>query len=231
MEFKESENPLPGLLFGILLPSLVLLKLSGSEHLGAMGAFWLAISFPLILSLYELKKSGKISWIPALGALQVLATGAIGLLHADPLWVAVKEAILPLALGIAVWISSSSKQPIFHKLFLNEEIIDVEGLKLKLNERGLQNALNSAISKAHKIISFAFFLSATLNFALASYLVKSPVGSEAFNQELGKMTALSFPVIAVPSMIVMIWSYVSFLREIAKLLNVSMKDLVRSDET
>ena len=93
---------------------------------------------------------------------------------------------------------------------MNEEIIDVEGLKLKLNERGLQNALNSAISKAHKIISFAFFLSATLNFALASYLVKSPVGSEAFNQELGKMTALSFPVIAVPSMIVMIWSYVSF---------------------
>ena len=37
-----------------------------------------------------------------------------------------KEAILPLALGIAVWISSNGKQPILHKLFLNEEIIDVQ---------------------------------------------------------------------------------------------------------
>ncbi|MEE2924953.1 MAG: VC0807 family protein [bacterium] len=231
MEFKESENPLPGLLFGILLPSIVLLKLSGSEYLGAMGAFWLAISFPLLLSFYELRKSGKISWIPALGGLQVLATGAIGLLHADPLWIAVKEAILPLALGIAVWISSNGKQPILHKLFLNEEIIDVQRIKLKLDELGLKNALESAISRAHKIISFAFFLSATLNFALARYLVQSPVGSEAFNQELGKMTALSFPVIAVPSMMVMIWSYISFLRELARLLNVPMKDIIRSDES
>ena len=231
MEFKESENPLPGLLFGVLLPSIVLLKLSGSNQLGAMGAFWLAISFPLLLSFYELRKSGKISWIPALGGLQVLATGTIGLLQADPLWIAVKEAILPLALGIAVWISSNGKQPILHKVFLNEDLIDVKALKLKLEELGLNNALESAVSRAHKIISFAFFLSAILNFALARYLVQSPVGSEAFNQELGKMTALSFPVIAVPSMLVMVWSYVSFLRELAKLLNVPMKDLIRSDES
>ena len=231
MEFKESENPLPGLFFGILLPSIVLLKLSGSDYLGAMGAFWLAISFPLILSLHELKKSGRISWIPALGGIQVLATGAIGLLQADPLWIAVKEALLPLALSIAVWISSNGNTPLLHKLFLNDELIDVKGLKLKLEELGLKTALRSALSKAHKRISFAFLLSAILNFALARYLVQSPVGSEAFNQELGKMTALSFPIIAVPSMMVMIWSYISFLRELAKLLNISMKDLIRTEES
>lgn len=229
MQFKESENPLPGIFFGVLLPALVLLKMSSPERLGTMGAFWLALSFPLILSLYELKKSGRISWIPALGLVQVLATGAIGILHADPFWIAVKEALLPLVLGVAVWISSNGEQPILKKLFLNAEILNLEKINQKLDELKLDNTMHQAIRNAHRRVSLAFFLSATLNFTLARYLVNSPVGSEAFNQELGKMTALSFPAIALPSMIVMIWSYFTFLKELSRSLDMPFKEIINSD--
>ena len=41
-----------------------------------------------------------------------------------------------------------------------------------------------------------------MNFGLAIYILKSPPGTEAFNQELGKMTALSFPVIMLPCLVV-----------------------------
>ena len=37
-----------------------------------------------------------------------------------------------------------------------------------------------------------------LNYVLARLIVVSPAGTTAFNQELGKMTALSFPVIMAP---------------------------------
>ena len=46
-------------------------------------------------------------------------------------------------------------------------------------------------------------LSAILNFVLAKYFVKSPAGTEAFNDELGKMTIYSYPIIVIPSMLIM----------------------------
>lgn len=229
MQFKESENPLPGILIGVLLPSIVLLKLSSPDRLGAMGAFWVALALPLCLSFYEFKKSGRISWIPALGLVQVLATGAIGLLKADPLWIAIKEALLPSVLGVAVWLSSTGQNPMLQNLFLNGDILKLDEINQRLNDLGLSDALKSAVRNAHRRVSFAFLLSAILNFGLARYLVQSPVGSEMFNQELGKMTALSFPVIAVPSMIVMTWSYYAFLKELSKILGTPIKELLNSD--
>ena len=41
------------------------------------------------------------------------------------------------------------------------------------------------------MIASSFFLSAVLNYSLAKILVKSQPGTEAFNAELGRMTALS----------------------------------------
>jgi hypothetical protein len=42
-----------------------------------------------------------------------------------------------------------------------------------------------------------------MNYLLARWMVTSPAGSEAFNAELGRMTLLSYPVIAIPSMLMM----------------------------
>ena len=42
-----------------------------------------------------------------------------------------------------------------------------------------------------------------MNYTLARWVVTSPAGSVAFNEELGQMTLLSYPVIAIPSMIMM----------------------------
>ena len=46
-------------------------------------------------------------------------------------------------------------------------------------------------------------LSAFLNYVLAKYFVVSPAGTDAFNDELGKMTLYSYPIIVVPSMLIM----------------------------
>ena len=35
-------------------------------------------------------------------------------------------------------------------------------------------------------------------------MVTSPAGTEAFNNELGRMTLLSYPVIAIPSLLMMV---------------------------
>jgi hypothetical protein len=47
-------RPLIDLLISIVLPSVILMRLSGDEHLGAVGALVLALAFPIGLGLYEL---------------------------------------------------------------------------------------------------------------------------------------------------------------------------------
>jgi hypothetical protein len=38
---------------------------------------------------------------------------------------------------------------------------------------------------------------------LTRWVVHSPAGTEAFNEELGRLTLLSYPIIAIPSMLMM----------------------------
>ncbi|MBU2099500.1 MAG: MFS transporter, partial [Gammaproteobacteria bacterium] len=62
-----------------------------------------------------------------------------------------------------------------------------------------------------------FFLSSTLNYILARIILVSPPGTAEFNAELGRMTALSYPVIAIPSMIVLmiaIWFVFSSIKRL-----------------
>ena len=43
-----------------------------------------------------------------------------------------------------------------------------------------------------------------MNYILARWLVNSPAGSDAFNEELGRLTLLSYPMIALPSLAMMV---------------------------
>jgi hypothetical protein len=70
-------------------------------------------------------------------------------------------------------------------------------------------------------------LSATLNFTLAKIVVTSPPGTEAFNRELGRMTALSFPVITVPVMITLIGTMVYIIRTVTQLTGLDMEHVLR----
>ena len=43
-----------------------------------------------------------------------------------------------------------------------------------------------------------------MNYLLATWIVTSPSGTTAFNEELGQLTLISYPVIAIPSMLMML---------------------------
>ena len=57
-------------------------------------------------------------------------------------------------------------------------------------------------------------------------IVVSPAGSTAFNEELGRMTLLSFPVIAVPSIIVLAIAVMYLRSGIAKLTDLDVQSLL-----
>ena len=200
---RHKPRPIVDLLVSIIIPSAILMKLSGDENLGANGALIVALVFPLSWGLFELFKYKKFNFIALLGLISVLLTGGIGLLQLDPQWLAVKEAAIPGLIGIAVLISIRTPYPLIKTLLYNPNIMDVVKIRKKLNDQNNHKTFEARLQTATYWLSATFLFSAVMNYILAKWLVTSPAGSAAFNEELGQMTLLSYPVIAIPSTIMM----------------------------
>lgn len=200
---QQQPWPLLDLSLGIVIPSIVLIGLSDDHELGATGALLVALAFPLGLGLFTLLRYGKANYLALLGLVSVLLTGGIGLLQLDPRWLAVKEAAIPALLGIAVLVSIRLGHPLIRVLLYNPTLLDTEKIGRILSERGRVEAFERRLRDASYWLSGTFFFSATMNYLLATWIVTSPAGSAQFNEELGRLTLASYPVIALPAMAMM----------------------------
>jgi len=196
-------RPMIDLLVSIVIPSVILMKFSGPEDLGATGALVAALAFPISWGVFELVKYRKFNFIALLGLVSVLLTGGIGLLQLDAQWLAVKEAAIPGIIGVAVLVSAYTPYPLIRTLLYNPNVIHIEKIENKLTELDNHQQFESRLQNATYLLSSTFLFSAVMNYVLAKWIVTSPSGSAAFNEELGKMTLLSYPVIAIPSMLMM----------------------------
>jgi intracellular septation protein A len=218
------------LVVSIILPSAILMKLSGENDLGASGALIAALAFPLAWGLFELIKYRKFNFIALLGLVSVLLTGGIGLFELDTKWLAIKEAAIPSIIGIAVLISTFTPYPLVKALLLNPEVMDVEKIHLKLKEHNSTNIFEKRLVTATYLIAGSFAFSAVMNYILAKWLVISPAGTPEFNEELGQLTLYSYPMIALPSMVMMIGIFYYLWRTIHDLTGLKLEEVVASNK-
>ena len=201
----KRENLLLTLIFNIVVPSLILGKLSGPERLGPAGGLVVALAFPLGYGVWDFVRRRQTNFVSIIGFVSVLLTGGLGLMKVDGLWFAVKEAAVPMVIGLAVWASMHSKRPLVRQFIFNDQVIDVPRVETALALRGNRAAFDRLLVSASRWLVASFLLSAALNFFLARWLLKSPSGTPEFNAELGKMNALSWPVIVLPTMVMTIY--------------------------
>jgi hypothetical protein len=197
-------NPLTEIVVTILLPSLVLMQLSAETRLGTTGALLLALAFPLAWGLREALTRRKLSWMALLGVVSTLLTGGIGLLKVDPFWLAVKEAAVPTLIGLVILGSNWTRWPLIRILVFNRTLFDVDRIQRVLAERGTTVPFELRLRTGTVWLAGTFFFSAVANFGLTRWVVTSAAGSEAFNTELGRLTLLSYPIIALPSLAMML---------------------------
>ena len=222
----QKESLLANLLLNIVIPTLILTKLSGDNWLGTKWAIVVALAFPLGYGLRDLQRSGKINFFSALGIISILLTGSMSLLELDAKYIAIKEAAIPGLLGIATIASLYTRWPLVRTLIYNDRILDTRKIARTLSSNGNASAFERTLQQASWMIAGSFFLSSTLNYILAEVLLKSPPGTEAFNEELGKMTALSFPVIALPATIILMLVLVFLFRRIGKLTGLKLEEIL-----
>ena len=95
-----------------------------------------------------------------------------------------------------------------------------------LEEKNAKEQFEKVLTNSTYLLACSFLVSTILNFALAKYLIYSPSGTEAFNQELSKMTSLSYFVIALPSTIVMMGALYYLIKSVKKITGLQFEEML-----
>lgn len=213
---KKQESVFGNLIFNIAIPVVIMSYLSKEEYLGPMWSVVVALSFPLCYGIYDFTKSHKVNFFSVLGIISVLLTGGIALLKLPAQYMAIKEASIPLLIGLAVLASMYTKTPLVKVFVLNDQVINWPKLNQALEDKQQVSEFGKKIKFSSYIVASSFFLSAVLNYLLAKWILVSEPGTTEYTEELGRMTALSYPVIVIPSMILLIGALIYLFKQISK---------------
>lgn len=219
-------RPFIDLMVSIVIPSIILMKFSGDEHLGSVNALLLGLAFPLGWGLFELVKYRKKNFIALLGMISVGLTGSIGLLELDAGYLAIKEAAIPAIIGLAVLISTRTRYPLVRTMLYNPNVLDVDKIHAALEKNNATEEFDNRLLKATYFFAGTFLFSSIMNYVLAKWIVVSPSGTQAFNEELGRMTLVSYPMIAIPSMAMMLLIFYYLWRTIRRLTGFTLEEVM-----
>ena len=108
----------------------------------------------------------------------------------------------------------------------NDKMLKIHKVDAALNRYNAHQQFSRTLNNASLMIAGSFFISSILNYVLAKVILLSPSGTAEFNAELGKMTALSYPVIALPMMIILMGTVFYVFRSIKQLTHLTLEELI-----
>ena len=219
------ENVFINLLCNAILPGFLLQKLSRPEVLGPVWGLVVSLSLPIGYGVWDLASRRKVNLFSVLGFVSTLLTGVLGLMKTDALWIAVKEASVPLIIGIAIPFSMKSRQPLVRTLLYNDQVLDTQRIHTALEARQAVGQFDKLLAWASWVLAGSFLVSGVLNFALARWMLTAAPGTPDFNAQLGRMNWLSWPVIVLPSMAVMMFALFRLLKGAERLSGLTTDEL------
>lgn len=225
---EKKESLLLSIILNIALPSLVLTKFSSPDKLGPLYGLLVGLSFPFIYGIYDFISRRNFNLISVLGIVSTGLTGGFSLMKLDNHWIAVKEAAIPFVIGVFILGSILRNKPMIKTFLYKPEIIKVDKIESILEKNDTIADFDKLLNQSTLIFAVSFFVSSILNYVLAKIILISSPGSEAFNQELGKMTMLSYPVIVIPSTLVLLVSCWHLIKGVKRLTGLTLEEVVNS---
>lgn len=225
------ENGLFNLAFNILFPILILKYLT--ERIGALPTLVLALAFPVGYGIYDGLKRKKANVFSILGMTNVLLTGGLAVLGLGGIWFSVKEAAFPALVGSFVFLSAYSQKPFIKTLFVNPQLINIDLLMEKLQQNHKETEFAQLMKTSTMWLSCSFFLSAILNFTLATRIflplekgLDSTAQSVALNHQIADMTKWAMIVILLPSMAFLFLIFWRLLKKLSSLSGLTTEEIL-----
>ena len=164
--------------------------------------------------------------LSALGFSSTLATGGLSLLKLAPFWFAVKEAVVPTLIALAVVLTRHSKSSILRAMALNEQVVNTARIKEGLQAASREADFERLLDRTNWLLVASFALSATLNFVLTRNIITALPDTPEFNAQLGRLTWISYLVIAVPSLSIMLFAVFRLFKGITRLTGLTLEEIL-----
>ena len=244
---NKTEKPLHSVLFNIFIPVLILKN--GNKWLDKYFGdtknihkwmdyldypslvFAIALIFPLAYFIYDFINRKNINLISILGFINILLTGGIGVfgskLGLTKNWFILKEGLLPLVIGLSLFLMSIFKKESFYNIFLNELMFKKDKIINSIDDN-----LKSEFDKVLKVTGYyfisGFVVSSIIQFFLASIIVVSNPGDTSFNEEVSTMTWVSYIAVLLPTMIILGKGFMGLITGIEKLTGMKKEEFLNT---
>ena len=247
------EHPLANILINVIIPVLVLSYLSKDPHLqeqlgkvarpwhiGPLKAMILALLLPLGYGAWHFIKTRKGNFFSALGLISVLLSGGLTLYlwNADGtvkqnagILFGLKEALIPLVLGIAILTSHRSATPLIRVFLYNDSIFDIPKIEKRVGEIAAEVDYQRLLLGATKLFAASFFLSSIMNLVLAQWFFRGFDATaidalETYNAIVARLTGWGFAVIGVPILVFLFFTLRRLLKGLGGLTGFSDDELM-----
>ena len=246
MSQKKSprDHPLANILINVIVPVLILSYLSKDPalqerlgkiarpwHIGPLKAMFLALVLPLGYGVWHYVKTRKGNFFSALGLISVLLSGGLTLYLWNKdgtvkpnagLLFGLKEALIPLVLGIAILTSHRSATPLIRVFLYNDTLFDIPKIENRVAEISAQASYDKLLLGATKLFAASFFLSSLMNLVLAQWFFHGFDATaidalETYNAILGQLTGWGLAVIGVPILVFLFFTLRRLLKGLEQL--------------
>ncbi len=230
MSEKKSpqDHPLANILINVIIPVLILSylskdpilqeklgKLARPWHIGPLKAMILALALPLGYGAWHYIKTRKGNFFSALGLISVLLSGGLTLYLWNQdgtvkpnagLFFGIKEALIPLVLGVAILASHRSATPLIRVFLYNDTIFDIPKIENRVAEISVEGEYDRLLQGATRLFAASFFVSSLMNLGLAQWFFRGFDATaidalETYNAIIGRVTGWGFVVIGVPVLV------------------------------
>lgn len=250
---SSQEHPIANILINVIVPVLVLSYLSKDPelqeklgkavrpwHLGPVKAMILALALPIGYGVWHFVKTRKGNFFSALGLISVLLSGGLtvylwnqdGTVKPNAgLFFGIKEALIPLVLGIAILASHRGPSPLIRVFLYNDSIFDIPKIEKRVDELSARAAYQSLLWGATRLFAASFFISSLMNLGLAQWFFHNfnshaADALETYNAIVARITGWGFAVIGVPILIFLFLTLRWLLKRLGALTGLSEDDLM-----
>lgn len=240
----DQEHPLANILINVLIPvlSLSFLSKDGDKlwHIGPAMAMVVALALPVGYGIWFFAKTRKMNFFSILGLGSVLLTGGLTLYlwnqdgtvkpNAAVLF-GLKEASIPLVLGLAILGSHWSATPLLRIFLYSDNIFDVKKIEARVEEKGVSAEYRRLLLQATILFAASFLISTVLNFLLSLHFlggidVNAPDAREQYNMGVAKLTGWGFVVISLPVLVILGFTLFRLLAGLRRITGLSNEDLL-----
>ncbi len=224
---KQRSKPLPmytQLVFGFVIPTIVLLYLSDESKLGPLWGMVVALVFPLALELYSLATGRKISYLSIAAIVGILLIGAISVLGLSEEWLAVRRSAIYIAGAVVI----------AGLLRFRYDLIE-KGLATMLDMDAIRNAIKKdADAKFRRLVTWTVSGYALLllilgvwTYALTIVFISAPTNSSEFNAQYAELRLLSLPLVSLPLLMGATGLLMSLLMKLERRTGLSLEQLMK----